>query len=150
MEGRIEQRGAEPGGGFFGKRKSGNRLGVPPDDVRKAQQSVEYRAPGLAAEAARADRPGLRRSRALRHELAAFRPRLLRAPGFAFGASEGVEPLQQIVAILVAHVGIADRGDVVEEAALEAGRSEEHTSELQSLMRHLYAGFFLTKKKTHI
>src|SRR3546814_9008318 len=27
------------------------------------------------------------------------------------------------------------------------GRSEEHTSELQSLKRHSYAGFFLKKKK---
>src|SRR3546814_5713241 len=29
------------------------------------------------------------------------------------------------------------------------GRSEEHTSELQSLMRISYAGFFLQKKKPH-
>src|SRR3546814_4882443 len=29
-----------------------------------------------------------------------------------------------------------------------AGRSEEHTSELQSLMRNSYAGFCLKKKKT--
>src|SRR3546814_8137277 len=31
----------------------------------------------------------------------------------------------------------------------EAGRSEEHTSELQSLMRISYAVFCLKKKKTH-
>src|SRR3546814_6597435 len=36
------------------------------------------------------------------------------------------------------------RGD-----GLEAGRSEEHTSELQSLMRISYAVFCLKKKKTH-
>src|SRR3546814_2628286 len=30
------------------------------------------------------------------------------------------------------------------------GRSEEHTSELQSLMRISYAGFCLKKKQTHI
>src|SRR3546814_1935181 len=30
------------------------------------------------------------------------------------------------------------------------GRSAEHTSELQSLMRHSYAVFCLTKKKKHI
>src|SRR3546814_10263051 len=30
-----------------------------------------------------------------------------------------------------------------------AGRSEEHTSELQSLMRISYAGFCLKKKKNH-
>src|SRR3546814_3628786 len=32
---------------------------------------------------------------------------------------------------------------------LEKGRSEEHTSELQSLMRISYAVFCLKKKKTH-
>src|SRR3546814_6368592 len=32
----------------------------------------------------------------------------------------------------------------------EVGRSEEHTSELQSLMRISYAVFCLKKKKTHI
>src|SRR3546814_1876455 len=31
----------------------------------------------------------------------------------------------------------------------EGSRSEEHTSELQSLMRISYAVFFLTQKKTH-
>src|SRR3546814_10718677 len=31
----------------------------------------------------------------------------------------------------------------------ELGRSEEHTTELQSLMRISYAAFRLTKKKTH-
>src|SRR3546814_4730158 len=34
--------------------------------------------------------------------------------------------------------------------ALPAPRSEEHTSELQSLMRISYAVFCLKKKKTHI
>src|SRR3546814_9592858 len=33
--------------------------------------------------------------------------------------------------------------------AADAWRSEEHTSELQSLMRISYAGFCLKKKKTH-
>src|SRR3546814_2321798 len=35
-------------------------------------------------------------------------------------------------------------------AGLAAGRSEEHTSELQSLMRISYAVFCLKKKKLHI
>src|SRR3546814_10613272 len=35
------------------------------------------------------------------------------------------------------------------EAVLAADRSEEHTSELQSLMRISYAVFCLKKKKTH-
>src|SRR3546814_2137731 len=34
------------------------------------------------------------------------------------------------------------------EAPEQGGRSEEHTSELQSLMRSSYAGFCLKKKKT--
>src|SRR3546814_3444516 len=38
-------------------------------------------------------------------------------------------------------------GDVVD--AAEIARSEEHTSELQSLMRISYAVFCLTKKTTH-
>src|SRR3546814_2110285 len=35
------------------------------------------------------------------------------------------------------------------QSLLEAGRSEEHTSELQSLMRISYAVFCLKKKKIH-
>src|SRR3546814_5041539 len=35
-------------------------------------------------------------------------------------------------------------------AGIDSGRSEEHTSELQSLMRISYAVFCLKKKKTHI
>src|SRR3546814_1339631 len=38
--------------------------------------------------------------------------------------------------------------DLVEEIACENARSEEHTSELQSLMRISYAVFCLNKKKT--
>src|SRR3546814_4874595 len=39
-------------------------------------------------------------------------------------------------------------GDVTTVDAVEADRSEEHTSELQSLMRISYAVFCLKKKKT--
>src|SRR3546814_1968348 len=46
-------------------------------------------------------------------------------------------------AIFEEYIGLIQaRGD----AAREAGRSEEHTSELQSLMRIAYAVFCLTKK----
>src|SRR3546814_10254895 len=53
-------------------------------------------------------------------------------------------------------VGKADRrparlqaqpGEALEDDAGERGRSEEHTSELQSLMRISYAVFCLTKQK---
>src|SRR3546814_8090976 len=45
-----------------------------------------------------------------------------------------------------------DPGSLIEQAVDlgfvgEPSRSEEHTSELQSLMRHSYAGFCLKKKK---
>src|SRR3546814_9587127 len=39
------------------------------------------------------------------------------------------------------------RRDIAHRALLSRGRSEEHTSELQSLMRTSYAVFCLTKKK---
>src|SRR3546814_3904964 len=50
---------------------------------------------------------------------------------------------------LVAALGAADRLDaaVVGEIIDEIGRSEEHTSELQSLMRLSYAVFCVKKKK---
>src|SRR3546814_4419531 len=40
-----------------------------------------------------------------------------------------------------------DREDAEDQRRGEAGRSEEHTSELQSLMRNSYAVFCLKKKK---
>src|SRR3546814_9810314 len=47
----------------------------------------------------------------------------------------------------LAEVGYGDGGDVREVAGHEGQRSEEHTSELQSLMRISYAVFCLKKKK---
>src|SRR3546814_3976959 len=51
---------------------------------------------------------------------------------------------------IVDHFEVPDmaRGD--EGEVLHQGRSEEHTSELQSLMRTSYAVFFLQKKKNII
>src|SRR3546814_5917601 len=46
-----------------------------------------------------------------------------------------------------AHVGAADRGACLSGAVRRRARSEEHTSELQSLMRISYAVFCLKKKK---
>src|SRR3546814_1497945 len=52
-----------------------------------------------------------------------------------------------------AAVSVADGGDGTGEAGQRAAalghRSEEHTSELQSLMRISYAVFCLKKKKSH-
>src|SRR3546814_1155937 len=50
--------------------------------------------------------------------------------------SRGLDPLQRRLRVLI---GIE----------VEIGRSEEHTSELQSLMRISYAVFCLKKKKTN-
>src|SRR3546814_1382229 len=46
-------------------------------------------------------------------------------------------------------ISVRDRAVVTFTSALDDDRSEEHTSELQSLMRISYAVFCLTKKKTH-
>src|SRR3546814_1283206 len=62
-----------------------------------------------------------------------------RAPAFERGLAVHV---RGIVAIDPA---AAERGGVVDADAL--GRSEEHTSELQSLMRNSYAVFCLKNKK---
>src|SRR3546814_1480487 len=49
---------------------------------------------------------------------------------------------------IVDRLGVRGR-DQRERPAFRPGRSEEHTSELQSLMRISYAVFCLKKKKTH-
>src|SRR3546814_19767288 len=54
--------------------------------------------------------------------------------------------LQPLVGKTLAQIAAA-RGISPEEAAIELVRSEEHTSELQSLMRISYAVFCLKKKK---
>src|SRR3546814_4139810 len=77
---------------------------------------------------------------------------------FPFGATErmpiGIVHAQAIVKQAAARVnrkhGLDPKiADAIEAAAQEviAGRSEEHTSELQSLMRISYAVFCLKKKK---
>src|SRR3546814_4475851 len=48
------------------------------------------------------------------------------------------------------HAGDAARRLGLEFVRVDLGRSEEHTSELQSLMRISYAVFCLKKKKVHI
>src|SRR3546814_9764101 len=88
---------------------------------------------------------------------------LLTQPGLAFSADAGGNVIGHAAgrtAIIVAAGALDTRpgsalGCLDHQAAyLEAwlsflGRSEEHTSELQSLMRISYAVFCLTKKKKH-
>src|SRR3546814_9299695 len=58
-----------------------------------------------------------------------------------------VQAAEHRVAVAVGHAGpVVDGGQAVDVAAVD--RSEEHTSELQSLMRISYAVFCLKKKKT--
>src|SRR3546814_803288 len=59
-------------------------------------------------------------------------------------AEFALERLRQHLVDLVHPAGIAERPP-----AAHQSRSEEHTSELQSLMRISYAVFCLKKKKTH-
>src|SRR3546814_2306488 len=62
---------------------------------------------------------------------------------FRAARRQGVD---QRVAIVDA---LADLGEENEHRAVGTHRSEEHTSELQSLMRISYAVFCLKKKKSH-
>src|SRR3546814_10326602 len=58
----------------------------------------------------------------------------------------GVRTVRGIALRSFAH-GLAGKADAVEFSDGDSARSEEHTSELQSLMRTSYAVFCLTKKK---
>src|SRR3546814_6237082 len=61
--------------------------------------------------------------------------------------TNGARVMTQVLAA-VPIVGL-DAVLVAVELVLESGRSEEHTSELQSLMRISYAVFCLTKKQSY-
>src|SRR3546814_4387501 len=66
-------------------------------------------------------------------------------------SGDGRRGRARIVAILLAELVVDGAGAVLQhlgEATDGLGRSEEHTSELQSLMRISYAVFCLKKKKT--
>src|SRR3546814_4168504 len=63
------------------------------------------------------------------------------------GSIDARQPLQR--ALVTNSIEIIGRGQAVHRNDRTARRSEEHTSELQSLMRISYAVFCL-KKKTHL
>src|SRR3546814_6868636 len=75
---------------------------------------------------------------------------LYEADGFPFAqprklpAAEARAAAQKHFDVWFPRIGAAVRGAA---HYIEDGRSEEHTSELQSLMRSSYAGFCLKKKK---
>src|SRR3546814_8713650 len=82
-------------------------------------------------------------------------------PGFSSPAASTEAPLEMLAAChhrierqcttlkrLVPHLREHGSDEQAQSAAV-AIRSEEHTSELQSLMRNSYAVFCLKKKKTH-
>src|SRR3546814_6537491 len=80
---------------------------------------------------------------------------LFRSPGFSPGENRMRSPivLGAFLALLTPAGVLAQRADLppvekVAEALDNHPRSEEHTSELQSLMRISYAVFCLKKKKT--
>src|SRR3546814_3442894 len=61
------------------------------------------------------------------------------------GADQIVHLLGMAVIVDVDHAADGEAGEII--GRREGGRSEEHTSELQSLMRISYAVFCLKKKK---
>src|SRR3546814_6269287 len=72
---------------------------------------------------------------------------VLLAAGFALGPATGIlNPSDDFGAFIGAGISVAV-SVIVLEGGLGLNRSEEHTSELQSLMRISYAVFCLKKKK---
>src|SRR3546814_4647152 len=78
---------------------------------------------------------------------------------YIIGTAAGPHPYPELVRDFQSVIGIETRAQIMEQesrlpdmliACVGGGRSEEHTSELQSLMRISYAVFCLKKKKTHI
>src|SRR3546814_5608852 len=66
---------------------------------------------------------------------------------FYLGPAEEARLMKLVINLMVAHTAAM----MAEALALgQKGRSEEHTSELQSLMRITYAVFCLKKKKNRI
>src|SRR3546814_10263923 len=76
-----------------------------------------------------------------------------RHPDPCLGGAHRLEVVALDVQIELERIGArADGAGQLQLALIGTGltiRSEEHTSELQSLMRHSYAVFCLTKKKTY-
>src|SRR3546814_2866903 len=74
-------------------------------------------------------------------------------PGERRGAKEDrillVDDVDQRQARQARHIGVVHENIIAETVDLIGPRSEEHTSELQSLMRTSYAVFFLKKKNNH-
>src|SRR3546814_1424580 len=63
-------------------------------------------------------------------------------------AGTSADNAKSVAAALIAAEADGQSGHGLSRVAAYAGRSEEHTSELQSLMRISYAVFCLKKKKT--
>src|SRR3546814_7654577 len=89
-----------------------------------------------------------------------LKPGHVGANGYRYYGKEELLRLQQILFYRELGLPLAEIAAVLDDpafdplaalrehrAALEGRRSEEHTSELQSLMRNSYAGFCLQKKK---
>src|SRR3546814_7251488 len=70
------------------------------------------------------------------------------AAGFASGAAISFTPFIGLHFVLATLLALCIRGNIVASAIGTMVRSEEHTSELQSLMRTSYAVFCLKKKNT--
>ena len=116
---------AQPGGVAVGERQRGDRLGMLADQARESGQARASTArPSCGLEPAAADRasprprPGAAAARSGRRGPAG------RARGRATAAAAGSSAskrLEQLGAILLAHVGVADRRDMVDQPPPEAG-----------------------------
>src|SRR3546814_8257635 len=91
--------------------------------------------------------PDLHLAEALAAELRLAAQRLLGDQ--AVGADGAGVDLVVDQVVQLQHVDVADRDLAVEDLAAAPVRSEEHTSELQSLMRSSYDAFCLQKKKKY-
>src|SRR3546814_3310661 len=96
----------------------------------------------------RSDSPTFRRWIAV--ELTAANRRALLVPrGFAHGYQTLADDTEVFYQVSAYYTPGAERGLRHDDPAIGIERSEEHTSELQSLMRISYAVFCLKKNKTH-
>src|SRR3546814_4530353 len=75
-----------------------------------------------------------------------FRQGFAQIPGLAPGYSVDLPPAHRRPCLVAPHIDPPEDWPALDPSGLPPGRSEEHTSELQSLMRISYAVFCLKKQ----
>src|SRR3546814_1118952 len=79
-----------------------------------------------------------------------LRPLLVQLPAARLDVRVALVLLDLLADVAPAHAQLLGVGELLVPGVEHRDRSEEHTSELQSLMRHSYAVFCLKNKKQHI